>query len=87
MIIKNSKSKKAMLLLLVIVLVATIIIFILFAKYYNDTQVPELIDSPTEISVGSVEDIENLTIDDVNDIGGYISTRCSGEESLLSTQK
>lgn len=46
MIIKNSKSKKAMLLLLVIVLVATIIIFILFAKYYNDTQVPELIDSP-----------------------------------------
>lgn len=41
MIIKNSKSKKAMLLLLVIVLVATIIIFILFAKYYNDTQVPE----------------------------------------------
>lgn len=52
MIIKNSKSKKAMLLLLVIVLVATIIIFILFAKYYNDTQVPELIDSPTEISVG-----------------------------------
>ena len=48
MIIKNSKSQKAMLLLLVIVLVATIIIFILFAKSYNATQVPELIDSPTE---------------------------------------
>lgn len=80
MIIKNSKSKKAMLLLLVIVLVATIIIFILFAKYYNDTQVTELIDSPTEISVGSVEDIENLTIDDVNDIGGYITTYQSKTE-------
>ncbi len=79
MITKNSKKTKAILLLLAVVLVAAII-FILFVKFYNGFQATELIDSPAEISVGNVEDIENLTIDDVKNLGGDITAYQSKTE-------